>query len=201
MSLIFGVILGFEREAKDKSAGLRTITLITVGSTLFSILSQNFSGDGDSFAIAAGIISGIGFLGAGVIYKEGFSIYGLTTAGVIWDSSAIGMAIGFGEFYIGTVFLIFTLMIIYLLQYFGNVFIPNNNSRLLSMEISKNHLSQRKQILEALEVFTDYQRVNKTEKRESENLCIGLDIQVKATQIEELEDFLLNNEYIYTYSL
>lgn len=201
MSLIFGVILGFEREAKDKSAGLRTITLITVGSTLFSILSQNFSGDGDSFAIAAGIISGIGFLGAGVIYEEGFSIYGLTTAGVIWDSSAIGMAIGFGEFYIGTVFLIFTLMIIYLLQYFGNVFIPNNNSRLLSMEISKNHLSQRKQILEALEVFTDYQRVNKTEKRESENLCIGLDIQVKATQIEELEDFLLNNEYIYTYSL
>lgn len=201
MSLIFGVILGFEREAKDKSAGLRTITLITVGSTLFSILSQNFSGDGDSFAIAAGIISGIGFLGAGVIYKEGFSIYGLTTAGVIWDSSAIGMAIGFGEFYIGTVFLIFTLMIIYLLQYFGNVFIPNNNSRLLSMEISKNHLSQRKQILEALEVFTDYQRVNKTEKRESGNLCIGLDIQVKATQIEELEDFLLNNEYIYTYSL
>lgn len=151
MSLIFGVILGFEREAKDKSAGLRTITLITVGSTLFSILSQNFSGDGDSFAIAAGIISGIGFLGAGVIYEEGFSIYGLTTAGVIWDSSAIGMAIGFGEFYIGTVFLIFTLMIIYLLQYFGNVFIPNNNSRLLSMEISKNHLSQRKQILEALE--------------------------------------------------
>lgn len=201
MSLIFGVILGFEREAKDKSAGLRTITLITVGSTLFSILSQNFSGDGDSFAIAAGIISGIGFLGAGVIYEEGFSIYGLTTAGVIWVYSAIGMAIGFGEFYIGTVFLIFTLMIIYLLQYFGNVFIPNNNSRLLSMEISKNHLSQRKQILEALEVFTDYQRVNKTEKRESGNLCIGLDIQVKATQIEELEDFLLNNEYIYTYSL
>lgn len=82
-ALLYGIILGYERESKDKSAGLKTISLITVGSAMLCILSQNIDVEGDHLAIAAGIITGIGFLGAGVIFKEKFSIYGLTTAGVI----------------------------------------------------------------------------------------------------------------------
>lgn len=201
LALFSGVILGYERESKDKSAGLKTITLISVGSALFTMLSQNFSGDGDSFAIAAGIISGVGFLGAGVIYKQGFSIYGLTTASIIWISSAIGMAIGFGEIYIALVFLAVTLLIIYGLQYLGNRFVPNNNNRYLSIEIKKELLKDRKKILHQLEQFSDFQTVTKTEKKENGNFCIDLDIQLKESKTEELEDFLLANGSIETYSL
>src|SRR5690606_5241927 len=89
MAIIAGVLLGYERESKDKSAGLKTITIITVGSALFAILPQNYIGKDVSFSIAAGMISRIGFLGAGVIFREGFTIHGLTTAGIIWVSAAI----------------------------------------------------------------------------------------------------------------
>ena len=111
ISLIAGLILGFEREMKDKSAGLKTITVITLGSTLFSILSYKLSGHGDPTRIASYIVSGIGFLGAGVIFKNGFNVYGLTTAGIIWIAAAIGMAIGYGEIYIAYTFLISALIL------------------------------------------------------------------------------------------
>ncbi len=96
VSLLAGVILGYERELKDKSAGLKTITIICLGSTLFTILSYKFSGDGDPTRIASYVVSGIGFLGAGVIFKEGFNVHGLTTAVTIWCSAAIGCFAGAG---------------------------------------------------------------------------------------------------------
>ena len=117
ISLIAGLILGFEREMKDKSAGLKTITIICLGSTLFSILSYKLAGSGDPTRIASYIVSGIGFLGAGVIFKEGFNVYGLTTAGIIWIAAAIGMSIGFGEIYIAFVFLLVALVVMYVKFY------------------------------------------------------------------------------------
>src|SRR5690554_8126742 len=88
-ALTAGVILGFERELKDKAAGLRTITLICMGSALFTILSYKM-GMGtteDATRIASYVVSGVGFLGAGVIFKDTFSISGLTTASIIWVRS------------------------------------------------------------------------------------------------------------------
>ena len=81
LSLIVGFILGYEREQKDKAAGLKTISIICLGSTLFTLLSYKM-GVGqseDSTRIASYVVSGIGFLGAGVIFKDGFSINGLTS--------------------------------------------------------------------------------------------------------------------------
>src|SRR5690606_15435343 len=124
ISMIAGLILGFEREMKDKSAGLKTITIICLGSTLFSIISYKLAGEGDPTRIASYIVSGIGFLGAGVIFKEGFSVYGLTTAGVIWIAAAVGMAIGFGEIYIAFTFLISAILIIYTAKYLTKHFLP-----------------------------------------------------------------------------
>jgi putative Mg2+ transporter-C (MgtC) family protein len=109
MSLAYGFIIGFEREYQSKAAGLRTITLITVGSTLFTILSANVNGPSDD-RIAAQIVTGIGFIGAGVIFKDKFAISGLTTAASIWIASAVGMAIGFNHFLIATVTLVFAMV-------------------------------------------------------------------------------------------
>jgi putative Mg2+ transporter-C (MgtC) family protein len=98
LALLIGGIIGFEREINAKSAGLRTITLITVGATLFTMLSVKFSGGSDR--VAANIVTGIGFLGAGaILFSEG-RIKGLTTASSIWVASALGMAVGLGEFWL-----------------------------------------------------------------------------------------------------
>ena len=84
-----GGIIGAEREFRRKSAGFRTNILIAMGSALFTMLSATLAAGagGDSTRIAAQILTGIGFLGAGVIMREGFNISGLTTAASIWASS------------------------------------------------------------------------------------------------------------------
>jgi putative Mg2+ transporter-C (MgtC) family protein len=92
-----GGLIGVEREFRDKSAGFRTLILICLGATLFTMMSPRFAAIGDPGRIAAGIVSGIGFLGAGVILRDRGRIMGLTTAATIWMTAAIGMAIG-GQF-------------------------------------------------------------------------------------------------------
>jgi putative Mg2+ transporter-C (MgtC) family protein len=88
---ILGGLIGLERELRGYPAGIRTMALITMGSMLFTDVSQILGGDD---RVAAGIVTGIGFLGAGVIFREGYTVRGITTAATIWASAAIGMAIG-----------------------------------------------------------------------------------------------------------
>src|ERR1044071_5379776 len=94
-----GALLGIEREYRSKPAGLRTLILITVGSTLFSMLSLSVISDSPD-RIASNIVTGVGFVGAGVIFKEGINVRGVTTAAIIWVAAAIGMAIGFGNYWL-----------------------------------------------------------------------------------------------------
>lgn len=98
LAVIVGGIIGIEREYRDKSAGFRTILLITVGSTLFTILSLSIGIETNPTRIAANIVTGIGFLGAGTILREGRRVTGLTTAATIWMAAALGMGIGVGEY-------------------------------------------------------------------------------------------------------
>jgi putative Mg2+ transporter-C (MgtC) family protein len=91
-------ILGLEREYHQKPAGLRTNMLIGIGSALFTILSLSFGQGslGTTDRLAAQIVTGIGFLGAGAILRSSHSVHGLTTAATIWVNAAIGMAVGVG---------------------------------------------------------------------------------------------------------
>jgi len=91
MAAGLGGLIGLERELRGYPAGIRTMALITMGSMLFTDVSQLLGGED---RIAAGIVTGIGFLGAGVIFREGYTVRGITTAATIWAASAIGMAIG-----------------------------------------------------------------------------------------------------------
>lgn len=96
-AVLIGGIIGAEREFRDKAAGFRTIILITVGSALFTIFSASLDPGFTRTRIAANIVTGIGFLGAGAIVREHGRIGGLTTAATIWLSAALGMGIGAGE--------------------------------------------------------------------------------------------------------
>ena len=97
MAVLVGGIVGAERELQDKAAGFRTIILITLGSTLFTIFSLSMDAGFTQTRIAANIVTGIGFLGAGAIVRDGGRIAGLTTAATIWLSAALGMGIGAGQ--------------------------------------------------------------------------------------------------------
>jgi putative Mg2+ transporter-C (MgtC) family protein len=112
VSVICGGIIGFEREYRSKSAGFRTIILISLGSTIFTIVSRHGAGADDR--ISANIITGIGFIGAGVIFKDRVSVRGLTTAAVIWTSAAIGMTTGIGYHALALALTLITLTILLL---------------------------------------------------------------------------------------
>jgi putative Mg2+ transporter-C (MgtC) family protein len=95
-----GAILGAEREYRQKAAGLRTNTLISLGSALFTLMSIELvpGGSGDPSRVAAQIVTGIGFLGGGAILRTGMSVRGLTTAATIWVVAAVGVAAGAGKY-------------------------------------------------------------------------------------------------------
>ncbi len=109
LAAVLGAIIGLEREYRGYPAGVRTMALVCVGSALFADMSRVYGGDD---RIAAQIVTGIGFLGAGLIFREGLSIKGVTTAATIWTVAAVGVAIG-AEAYIVAVFasLIATLLL------------------------------------------------------------------------------------------
>lgn len=103
-----GALVGAEREIHGHPAGIRTHMLVALGSGTFTLMSLNGFGQGvgtgnDATRIAAQIVSGIGFLGAGAILKDGVVIRGLTTAASLWATAAVGMAVGAGEYIIALV--------------------------------------------------------------------------------------------------
>lgn len=99
LALVLGGLIGIEREYRDKSAGFRTLTLISLGSCLFTVISILLT-NGSADRIASNIVTGIGFLGAGVIFKSDKGVNGLTTAASIWSVAAIGMASATGLYLI-----------------------------------------------------------------------------------------------------
>lgn len=125
ISVILGLFIGAEREYRNKSAGLRTFILVCFGSCLFTILSIKI-GVNDPDRLAANIITGIGFLGAGVIFKGDNKIDGITTATTIWATASIGMAVGSGYVYLSLTGTILVLLILSSLSYLQN-FIDNNH--------------------------------------------------------------------------
>jgi putative Mg2+ transporter-C (MgtC) family protein len=98
-ALLMGGLIGAEREYRSKATGFRTMIMICVGAALFTMISTRF---GDS-RIAANVVQGIGFLGAGIIFKEESRVKGLTTAATVWSVSALGMSLGGGYYDIALV--------------------------------------------------------------------------------------------------
>jgi putative Mg2+ transporter-C (MgtC) family protein len=120
-----GATIGLEREMRRKPAGLRTNILIALGSALFTTISlQLAAAGGTPDRIAAQIVTGIGFLGAGAILRSGRNVHGMTTAATIWVNAAIGMAAGAGEYAMAMVATFVTLLVLVILPpvetYFDN---------------------------------------------------------------------------------
>ena len=142
-ALLCGCLLGVERKSRRQAVGMRTLVLISVSSAMLTIVSvalaktpdmySPHSISGDPTRIAAGIITGIGFMGAGEILHSGLNIRGLTSAAVIWTSSALGIACGAGCFYIAGITLFVTLLSLLILKKIETHFFPAEKTRILKI--------------------------------------------------------------------
>lgn len=115
LAVIVGGLLGAEREYRSKSAGFRTLTIICLGATIFTILSKLIGGSSTPDRIASNVVVGIGFVGAGVIFKGESSqnrVSGITTAAMIWVTAALGMGIGAGYKLISVIACLLVLVVI-----------------------------------------------------------------------------------------
>ena len=119
LALALGAIIGWEREHDEEPAGLRTHMLVILGATLFTIMSFSISGTADPSRVAAGIVTGIGFLGAGAIFRAENKIKGLTTAADLWVLAAIGMAVGIGYYVAAIVSAVLVFAILYIKRVWG----------------------------------------------------------------------------------
>ena len=117
LAVAAGGLIGLEREFRDKAAGFRTLIFICTGAALFTILSHQLGGVNDPVRIAANIVTGVGFLGAGVILREGGKVIGLTTAATIWLTAAAGMAIGGGQYLLGAAVVVVALVVLWLFPF------------------------------------------------------------------------------------
>jgi len=182
LSLILCGLIGLERESHGRAAGLRTHILVGISSTLIVLTSIYMSsGRGiisDPGRVAAGVVTGIGFIGAGTIMRFRASIKGLTTAASIWAAAAVGLAIGSG-FYLGA--LVTTAMILFSLVFLGRIekiFIKKSYYKSLvvisSAEVS--NLKSIKQILDNYEADIKDFEISTSKKSEQINLCFDLRI-------------------------
>ena len=191
-SLLAGAILGLEREYHSKPAGFRTIILISVSSCLFSILSTTMpSGD----RIASNIVTGIGFIGAGVVFKEGANVRGITSAAIIWMAAAIGMCIGFGHYVLGAFVVVLVLLVMIALFKFERIF-----DNLYQIKVYDIHFISADYSIEALEKEMKGLLINFERKKigkQNDVVNVEYNIVVSPPKIREMIDnFLINNSHI-----
>jgi putative Mg2+ transporter-C (MgtC) family protein len=192
VAFALGALLGIEREYKKKPAGFRTMIMITVGAALFTTLSSHIAGNPDR--IAANIITGIGFIGAGVIFKEGVKVSGMTTAATIWISAAIGMAVGYGAFYLAitvALLMLFTLVLLEQLEFFFErfhqvvfykiTFLPDGCT-LEELEKKFNEFNIRF-------IKDDQSKINN-------QIIVFYQLTARQYEFQNLNDFLLKNQAI-----
>jgi putative Mg2+ transporter-C (MgtC) family protein len=192
ISLLIGVIIGGEREYRNKSAGLRTIILICLGSTLFTILSTSIGDNTGASRVAANIVTGIGFLGAGAIMREGLTISGLTTASTIWVAAALGMAVGAGEYALAFYAMLLAFIVLTLFVSIQNKLFKILNRTIelrLTFDITRNQINVIEEEMKRIGL-TYYRR--KEFKKESEALY-QYDVIGKDSRLGELITFL--NQY------
>ena len=138
---VLGAVVGLERERQDQPAGLRTHIILVIGATLAMVLSVNlgylFARPGtpaDPARLAAQVISGIGFLGAGAILRYGFNVKGLTTATSLWTMAIVGMTVGAGYYLIAVGTTALMLMVLTLLNVIEKRFLRTSLSRFITIE-------------------------------------------------------------------
>lgn len=137
LALILGGVVGFERERDSQPAGLRTHMILVLGACLAAIISEEMGArfGSDPTRLAAQVISGIGFLGAGAILRFGFNIKGLTTATTLWTMAIVGLTVGFGYYLLGALTTVFMIIILTIMNVIEKKFVRINLIRNIVVDV------------------------------------------------------------------
>jgi len=191
-ALLAGAILGLEREYHSKPAGFRTMILICVSSCLFSIVSVSI---GSSDRIASNIVTGIGFIGAGVVFKEGATVKGITSAAIIWMSAAIGMSIGLRHYVLSAVVVMLVLIVMVALTKFERIFDDLHQLRTYEIHFTSANYSIEELEKEMKEIHIDFVR-NKIGKQ---NNLVTVEYNIEVShrgRREIIDNFFISNTHI-----
>lgn len=146
-SIICGFCLGFERKIRRNVVGIRTLVLISVSSCLMCILSaymaEIYPDKTDSSRIAAGVITGIGFLGGGAIFRQGLNIRGLTTAAIIWTAAALGLTCGAGLYIPVLITLVLCMVMLISMRTFEHKLFPAERTKSISLEFDSADIDEK----------------------------------------------------------
>lgn len=189
-ALVAGGIIGYERERDSQPAGLRTHMILALGAALVMILSVNIGikFGSDPARLAAQVVSGIGFLGAGAILRFGFNVKGLTTASTLWTTAMVGMAIGYGYYLVSLFAVVITIIVLTLVERFEKKFVRVNVIRTVVVDVHEREGILREvrktisKMADALFAFS----VQKSVK----NKHMRLEIVARFNRNEKLEDML-----------
>jgi putative Mg2+ transporter-C (MgtC) family protein len=203
LSIVLGGIIGFERESAQHPAGLRTLILVCLGSTLFMFvpyftLDPSFAGLNlvlDVTRVAAGVVTGIGFLGAGVIFTAGTNVRGLTTAATIWSVASIGILVGIGFYFIAIFATIAITLVLHFFHIVEREYFKYDEFRFLKIKIN-----------DKADVKNDLERLLKRHKiklelnnfeRDDSNLVLVYAVEPPRTlRKQRISNLLLNNHDI-----
>lgn len=205
VSVILGGLIGMERETHGRPAGLRTHTLVCIGSTLFTICSYVIAGPhNDPGRIAAQIVTGVGFLGAGTIIHQGNVVRGLTTAASIWAVAAIGLAVGIGSWTMMSLAMVASVLVVLTLYLMGRLdryLMATHDERLLSITTGR----EPERLCEILRLVAEHnarlRSVDTHDSNDSGNATLRLRIRVGRDFDEfALGSDLASNKYVISYS-
>lgn len=188
ISFGIGTAIGLEREYRSKAAGLRTMIMIALGSTIFTQISIGLGGPGNPDRIASTIVSGIGFLGAGVIFKEGVSISGITTATTIWITAALGMAVGAGEYFIALIGGLAVLVVLIVLEKFQIIIETWRQTRMYRISFGDDTSMEQALIVQMHILHIGYRR--KRDFKSEKGFTIIYEVFGRQAQLNLFNDYL-----------
>ena len=197
-----GALIGLERAFKGKPAGLRTNTLICLGSCLIMLLSIKVAGDvglpADPGRIAAQVVTGVGFLGAGAIIRSRVSVAGLTTAATIWLVSALGLVIGYGQFVTAGISMLLLMVTLTLFDNIEKQIEVSRQLHLLRVEVAPKAIRKVRTVIDDARIVpdrVDFSTINDNVVVEIEYVSLGKKHDAFLASLREIETVKILLEY------
>ena len=197
LAVLLGFVIGFERKLRLKEAGIRTHTIVCLAACLFTLISIYAFPGADSSRVAAQIVSGIGFIGAGMIFYHKEVIRGLTTAAGIWATAAIGMAVGAGWYLVSVIAAIIMVIVQFVLHLNFKMFKMKNN-----FKINVSYIDDSGKVSELIKELFSVNTINKVNaKKENGSLVYTVTIYAdNEISTKQISDILNNNPEILSIS-
>ena len=201
VAALVGGLIGVEREYRDKSAGFRTMMLVAIGACVFTLLSDALAGKTeDSTRIAAAVVTGVGFLGAGVVLKDGMTVKGVTTAASIWLAAALGMTAAARQYELIIIVTLLALVILWIIPPFERML--NKLYEFIEIDLKiKNSDDTEDDILEIFdELNIKVVQIRRTREEKGER-TLHILVKLNAKKRKDLSEILVNEKDVLAFSV